>query len=102
MFDATFKLKEMKQIGLLIILVGLGQEAWSCPVCERNQPKLFRGIVHGSGPDSSWDYVIVTLMTLISILTLIYAIKWLIRPGEKHSNHIKRTILKLEDYESEK
>lgn len=66
---------------------------WSCPVCERNKPKLLRGITHGTGPDSQWDYVIIGVIVLISLATLYYSIKWLIRPGEKEINHIKNSIL---------
>lgn len=71
----------------------------ACPVCERNQPKLFRGILHGGGPESKWDYVIVAIIFVISLLTLFYAIKWLIKPGEKQENHIKRWVLKQEEHE---
>lgn len=65
---------------------------WACPVCERNQPKVLRGVVHG-GPGSNWDYVIIGFFTIITLLTLYYSVKWLIRPGEKENNHIKYSIL---------
>ena len=67
--------------------------AWACPVCERNQPKVLKGVVHGSGPDSQWDYVIVWVFVLITLTTLYYSVKWLIKPGEKNSDHIKYSIL---------
>lgn len=65
----------------------------ACPVCERNQPKVLRGIVHGSGPDSNWDYVSVWITGIIAIITLFYTIKWLIKPGEKNKEHIKYSVL---------
>lgn len=68
--------------------------AFACPVCERNQPKALRGIVHGSGPDSNWDYVGIWITILIAVITLFFSIKWLIKPGEKNLDHIKYSILK--------
>ena len=67
--------------------------AIACPVCERNQPKVLRGIVHGQGPDSQWDYPIIGLVAVVVLLTAYFTVKWLIRPGERYSGHIKRTIL---------
>ncbi len=68
--------------------------AFACPVCERNQPKVLRGIVHGSGPDSNWDYVSIIITIIISVFALIYSIKWLIKPNENNLNHIKFSIFK--------
>ncbi len=90
----------MKKIILTIIIsLGFIASILACPVCERNQPKLLKGIVHGNGPDGNWDYIIVGAVVTISLLTLYFAVKWLITPGEKDKEHIKRTILKLDDYE---
>ena len=66
---------------------------FACEVCERNQPKAFRGIIHGAGPDSNWDYVSIGITAIIVVLTLIYSIKWLIKPNEKNTDHIKYSIL---------
>ena len=68
--------------------------AFAFPVCERNQPKILRGIVHGSGPDSNWDYVSNWTTILIEFLTLFFSIKWLVKPGEKNLDHIKYSIFK--------
>ncbi len=67
--------------------------AIACPVCERQQPKILRGITHGSGPESKWDYLIVWSMVAVVVITLFYSVKWLLRPGEKADDHIKRDIL---------
>lgn len=67
---------------------------FACPVCERNQPKLLRGIVHGSGPESNWDYVSIGITMVIALITLVYSIKWVVKPGEKNKDHIKYSILK--------
>ena len=64
----------------------------ACPVCERNQPKVFKGVVHGVGPDR-WDYVIMWVVITITLATLYYSVKWLIKPGETEANHIKYSIL---------
>lgn len=65
----------------------------ACPVCEKQQPKLLQGISHGTGPQSNWDYALVWATVLIVALTLFYSIKWLIKPGEKSDEHIKRAFL---------
>jgi hypothetical protein len=70
--------------------------SFACPVCEKQQPDLLKGIAHGSGPQSDWDYVIVFTTVIIVAATLFYSIKWIIRPGEKEKEHIKRSILNFE------
>lgn len=65
----------------------------ACPVCERQQPKITRGLTHGTGPDSSWDYVIVAVIAIITVVTLFYSVKWLIKPGETNAQHIKNFII---------
>jgi hypothetical protein len=83
----------MKNIISTIVLLIFNIILYACPVCERNQPKLLKGIVHGKGPDSNWDYVSIWITAIIAILTLIFTIKYLIQPGEKNSDHIKYSIL---------
>lgn len=65
----------------------------ACPVCEKQQPALTRGLTHGAVPNSDWDWVIVVIMTIITLLTLFYSVKYLVIPGEKNENHIKNSIL---------
>lgn len=67
--------------------------AFACPVCEKQQPKLLRGITHGTGPQSNWDWVIVACMTVVTLYTLFYSVKYLLRPGEKQAAHVKQSIL---------
>ncbi len=83
----------MKKNLAFISLMIIGFITNACPVCERNQPKVLRGIVHGSGPESKWDYVSVWLTGIIALVTLFYTIKWLIKPGEKNKDHIKYSVL---------
>ena len=75
----------------LLILVHIS--AFACPVCEKQQPKIMQGLSHGAGPQNVWDWVIIAVITLITVLTFIYTIKYLIKPGEKEANHIKKSIL---------
>jgi hypothetical protein len=83
----------MKKILIIICLLIVKMAAIACPLCEKQQPKILSGITHGAGPDSNWDYAIVWAMVLIVLVTLFYAIKMLVKPGESNYNHIKRTVL---------
>ncbi|MEO6820768.1 MAG: hypothetical protein ABI266_04935 [Ginsengibacter sp.] len=83
----------MKKILVLLPLLMIGLMTWACPACEKQQPKLLRGITHGAGPTSNWDLVIVMVAVVIVIATLFFTIKWIVKPGEKEMSHIKRTVL---------
>ncbi len=84
----------MKATALVTLLFLLHNvAAIACPVCEKRQPKLLRGITHGAGPQSNWDYLIVWAAVLIVLFTLFYTVKWMIRPEEKNKDHIKRMVL---------
>jgi len=83
----------MKKSILIILLCIASNVIYACPVCEKQQPRILRGISHGTGPDSQWDYVIVCIGVVIVLLTLFYSIRWIFRPGEKSPNHIKQFIL---------
>ena len=84
----------MKKLISLLFLIVIQISVFACPVCERNQPKLLRGIVHGAGPESNWDYISIIITTIIALVTLFLAIKWLIKPNEDDRNHIKYSIFK--------
>ncbi|HEX8270005.1 MAG TPA: hypothetical protein VF581_08935 [Flavobacterium sp.] len=84
----------MKKIITFVFLLAIQAAAFACPVCERNQPKPLRGIVHGSGPDSNWDYVSIVLTMIIAVVALFYSVKWLIKPNENNADHIKYSIFK--------
>lgn len=83
----------MKKLSLLFFLITWQLASFACPLCEKNQPAILRGITHGTGPDSNWDYVIVFTSVVIVLLTLIYTIKYLVKPGEKNQSHIKHTVI---------
>lgn len=77
----------------LILILCSNIIVWACPACEKNQPKITQGLTHGTGPQSNWDWLIIGVMTAITVLTFIFSLKYLIKPGEKNTNHIKQTIL---------
>lgn len=66
--------------------------SFACEVCLKQQPKVLRGITHGAGPQSDWDYVAVGVTALVMVISLFYSIKWIIHPGEKEKGHIKNII----------
>ncbi len=70
-----------------------GIEVLACEACKKQQPKILRGVTHGAGPTSDWDYVAVWGIAIVVVISLFLAIRWIARPGEKESDHIKRTVL---------
>lgn len=89
-------MKVLVKIVAIIVVWFASTPALACEVCKKQQPKVLRGITHGAGPQSGWDYVVVWCMVIIAAVSLFYSIKWILRPGEGDSNHIKRSILNLE------
>ncbi|PSL28152.1 hypothetical protein [Chitinophaga ginsengisoli] len=83
----------MKRIYLLMLLLLPAYAALACPACEKQQPKFLRGITHGTGPDSQWDYVIIVVTVVFVLITLFLSVKWLIRPDESMRDHIKTSII---------
>lgn len=83
----------MKKFFITSVLMIIQIAALACEVCKRRQPKILRGITHGAGPQSEWDYVIVGITSLIVVVSLYYSIKWMVRPGERSPDHIKHSIL---------
>jgi hypothetical protein len=86
----------MKIIFFLLVLLTGSTVAKSCPGCEAQQPKILRGITHGAGPQSNWDFLIVAVAAVIVLATLFLSVKWLIWPEEKEEMHIKRSVLNYE------
>lgn len=86
----------MKKILVLAGLILLSAVTFACPLCEQQQPKILRGITHGGGPDSNWDYLIISVALAIVVFTLFFSVKWLIKPGEKSTSHIKNLVLNYE------
>jgi hypothetical protein len=88
----------MKRIAfVLFCLVTFCRAAWACEICEAQQPKILRGLTHGGGPQGSFDYIIVLATVAVVLVALVYAIKFIVHPGESEPSHIKRIVLQ-EDY----
>lgn len=84
---------KLKILHTCFFLIFSNIAVYACPVCEKQQPEITQGLTHGVGPQSNWDWVIIAVITLITVLTLIYSIKYLIKPGEQNADHIKQSIL---------
>jgi len=81
----------------LIVLLGLSAHAAvACEACEKQQPRILRGLVHGGTPQGPMDYVAIYIMIAITLATLFYSVKWLLKPGEKTKTHVKHRILNEE------
>jgi len=86
----------MKSLFAFMILFLAHISIYACDACEKQQPEILRGITHGLGPQSNWDYLIVSVGAVIVVATLFFSIKWLLSPGEKGEKHIKRIVLSYE------
>lgn len=85
-------MKKLSMIVLFMLTMSV-QSVLACTVCGQNQPKALQGITHGTGPQSNLDFVIITVGVIIVSITLIYSLKFLIRPGEKQPGHIKNSVV---------
>ena len=87
----------MKKLTAFIVFIIAAFSAYACPVCERAKAKTaFGSISHGTGPTSNWDYVAVWITVIAVALTFVFSIKYLVKPNEKNSDHIKNSILNFE------
>jgi hypothetical protein len=86
----------MQKLVITLTLLLIHITLTACPVCEKQQPKLLKGITHGAGPESKWDYVIIWATVAIVLVSLYLSLKWICQPGEKQQTHIKHTILNFE------
>jgi hypothetical protein len=82
-----------KRILFFLLLFTPSLSVVACEACRKQQPKLLRGITHGAGPDSGWDYLIVAIMIAITLYVLVATLKCLVKPAENGAEHIKRMIL---------
>ncbi|GAB0157743.1 hypothetical protein CHRYSEOSP005_30250 [Chryseobacterium sp. Alg-005] len=66
---------------------------FACDACRLQQPNVTRNLTHGTGPESNWDWFIIIIVILITLVALGYSVKYLISPGEKEESHIKYSVL---------
>lgn len=84
----------MKLYKLILVLFFFSwQISLACDACKLQQPKITQNLTHGTGPQSNWDWFIVSIIGLITLYTLVYSAKFLIKPGEKSRKHIKNNVL---------
>lgn len=79
---------------VLLVFFASVVQAFACDVCKRNQPELLQDISHGTGPQADSEYYIIGGAVLVVLFTLIYSVKYLLKPGERSPEHIKNMILK--------
>ncbi|MDI1233132.1 MAG: hypothetical protein PSX81_02495 [bacterium] len=83
---------KLKILPILLLFLSV-QFVSACPACEKQQPKITQGLTHGAGPQSNWDWVIIGIITFITLLTFVLSLKYLIKPNENNEDHIKQLIL---------
>ncbi|HEY8784175.1 MAG TPA: hypothetical protein VIM16_21280 [Mucilaginibacter sp.] len=75
------------------IWVSINSLAFACEACKQQQPKFLQGITHGAGPTGNWDYIIVSIMVLITLYSFYALIKYLAKPDNPRHQDIKKIIL---------
>ncbi|MEP0365958.1 MAG: hypothetical protein ABJN36_10755 [Cyclobacteriaceae bacterium] len=83
----------LKISGAMLIIVIMPFRSFACELCKQNQPKPLQNITHGTGPQSDWDYLIITVGIIIVSMTLFYSIKLLVKPREDKPEHIKNIVV---------
>lgn len=87
-------IKKYKVLLIIVILILANHfTVKACEACGQNQPKILKGITHGNGPQSNWDYFIVVVMILVTIYSLYATVKCFIKPTERKYSNIKNAIL---------
>lgn len=81
----------MKKVisGFILLLLISPFALWACDVCESKQPKVLKGITHGAGPESNFDYAITLFAIIVVAITLYLSVKYLVKPKESMPSHIK-------------
>lgn len=84
-------MKKFKNIAVLFFLFAVNF-AFACEACKLQQPEITRDFTHGVGPRGQFDWIIVAVIAVIAVYTLIFSVKYLVKPGEKEADHIKNSI----------
>ena len=87
---------QLRKMFFTVLFVFAHAVIMACDVCQKQQPEILKGITHGGGPQSDWDYVLVWCMVTIVAISAVFSIRWMVRPGEKDGAHIKRSILNFD------
>jgi uncharacterized protein HemY len=76
-----------------LMVIGLTSPLLACDVCKSQQPKVVQNITHGAGPQGQTDFIIIAIAIAVVLVTLIFSIKYLLKPGEDSPGHVKRIVL---------
>jgi len=76
-----------------LVFLGLSSSLLACEVCKSQQPKVVQNITHGAGPQGQSDFIIIAVAIVIVLFTLVFSIKYLLKPGEDSPGHVKRIVL---------
>ena len=82
----------MKKLIIILLFILVKFNVQACDACKKQQAKWLQGISHGPGPDSNWDYVIVAIMTVVTLYVLVATVKCMFKPAERNEQHVKRMI----------
>ena len=82
-----------KTLLITAIVSGTFSDVMACDACKAQQPKFLQGVTHGPGPTSNWDYVVVSIMVMITVYSFYAMIKCLAKPADKGHDRIKNIIL---------
>ena len=85
-------MKNFKNTAVVLFLF-IVNFAFACDACKLQQPAVTREFTHGVGPRGDYDWIIVAVIAVITVLTFVYSLKFLVYPGEKSQDHIKNSIL---------
>lgn len=85
-------MKNFKNTAIIFFLFAINF-AFACEACKLQQPAVTRDFTHGVGPRGQFDWIIVAVIAVITVYTLIYSVKYLVKPGETEKDHVKNSIL---------
>ncbi len=95
--EKNMKLKMKSLVMTMSITLGIWIAAYTpakaCDACRAQQPKFLQGITHGAGPTGNWDYIIVSIMVVITLYSLYALIRCLAKPENPEHQDIKKIIL---------
>lgn len=76
-----------------LLMISASSSLLACEVCQSQQPKVTQNITHGAGPQAQTDFIIIAIALIIVLMTLVLSVKFLWKPGENSSSHIKRIVI---------
>ncbi|MCB0537953.1 MAG: hypothetical protein R3A50_04315 [Saprospiraceae bacterium] len=62
-------------------------QVFACELCKSQQPELLKDIVHGTGPQGTFDFIILWVAIIIVLATLVLSVLFLIKPDKSDKNY---------------